>query len=273
MFNFSRSLHNINDWTIQLGITRRHSHSYYGQKVKVQRVIPHPQYNLEIIHDNDIALFQLATRVAFHEHLLPVCLPPPDITELEPGTMCTVIGWGKKEDKKGKFIWSRTSSIDDPFKKKCVVCSKCILWANRQWGPSSGVESRFVQRMVGSTECNSGYDLCWILRGRQRCVSGEPWRKTTRKANILKLTLQFGSRATAVVHYCAVIQTIVNGTLWLASFRGASNVQTPNCQGFMPMSQSISHGFYKTCKIIQMSRWAIQTRMLARNLWQNINSN
>lgn len=58
-FFISISLHHINSWTIQLGITRRHSHTYYGQKVKVQRVIPHPHYNLEITHDNDIALFQV----------------------------------------------------------------------------------------------------------------------------------------------------------------------------------------------------------------------
>ncbi|XP_059616149.1 uncharacterized protein LOC132261342 [Phlebotomus argentipes] len=88
----------INDWTIQLGMTRRHSHTYYGQKVKVRRVIPHPLYNSFVAHDNDIALFQLSTRVAFHEHLLPVCLPPP-LKEIKPGTHCTVIGWGKKEDK------------------------------------------------------------------------------------------------------------------------------------------------------------------------------
>lgn len=55
----SKSLHNINSWTIQLGITRRNSHTYYGQKVKVQRVLPHPHYNFEVMHDNDIALFQV----------------------------------------------------------------------------------------------------------------------------------------------------------------------------------------------------------------------
>ncbi|XP_053688242.1 uncharacterized protein LOC128737595 [Sabethes cyaneus] len=94
----NHTMRNVNDWTIQLGITRRHSHAYYGQRVKVKTVIPHPMYNLYIPHDNDIALFQLATRVAFHEHLLPVCLPPPHIRELLPGTNCTVVGWGKRED-------------------------------------------------------------------------------------------------------------------------------------------------------------------------------
>ncbi|XP_072154479.1 brain-specific serine protease 4-like [Bemisia tabaci] len=84
-------------WTIQLGITRRDAHSYMGQKMKVHRVISHPQYNVGVAHDNDVALFQLKTKVEFHEHLVPVCLPPPNY-ELAPGTMCTVIGWGKTDD-------------------------------------------------------------------------------------------------------------------------------------------------------------------------------
>lgn len=45
---------------------------------------------------------QLASRVTFHEHLLPVCLPSPN-RELEPGTTCTVIGWGKKDEYGSKY--------------------------------------------------------------------------------------------------------------------------------------------------------------------------
>lgn len=60
---FSLSLNKIDDWTIQLGITRRNSHTYYGQKVKVQRLIPHPLYNVDIMHDNDIALIQVIQSV------------------------------------------------------------------------------------------------------------------------------------------------------------------------------------------------------------------
>ncbi|XP_011639494.1 atrial natriuretic peptide-converting enzyme-like, partial [Pogonomyrmex barbatus] len=51
----------ISGWTIQLGITRRLSHTYLGQKLKVKRVIPHPNYNLGVAHDNDVALFQVNT--------------------------------------------------------------------------------------------------------------------------------------------------------------------------------------------------------------------
>lgn len=86
-----------------MGITRRHAHSYYGQKMKVKRVVPHPFYNVGVAHDNDVALFQLSSRVTFHEHLLPVCLPPAN-KHLIPGTVCTVIGWGKKEDTGSKLF-------------------------------------------------------------------------------------------------------------------------------------------------------------------------
>jgi hypothetical protein len=56
---FSHTLQNLNDWTIQLGMTRRHSHAHYGQRIKVKKVIPHPQYSQYVAHDNDIALFQV----------------------------------------------------------------------------------------------------------------------------------------------------------------------------------------------------------------------
>lgn len=46
-------------WTVQLGMTRRHAHSYFGQKVKVRRVVPHPMHNKGVTHDNDVALFQV----------------------------------------------------------------------------------------------------------------------------------------------------------------------------------------------------------------------
>ncbi|XP_076662146.1 uncharacterized protein LOC143365660 [Halictus rubicundus] len=90
-YNYS----DVSGWTIQLGITRRHSHTYLGQKLKVKKVVPHPNYNLGIAYDNDVALFQLEKRVQFHDDLRPVCLPPAN-KPLVPGTVCTVIGWGKK---------------------------------------------------------------------------------------------------------------------------------------------------------------------------------
>ncbi|XP_037953318.1 uncharacterized protein LOC119683609 isoform X2 [Teleopsis dalmanni] len=115
----------LEDWTIQLGVTRRNSFTYSGQKVKVRTVIPHPQYNTAIAHDNDIALFQLATRVAFHEHLLPVCLPPPGLKQLKPGQLCTVIGWGKREDKDPKSTYEPIiNEVEVPIIKR----QQCDEW-------------------------------------------------------------------------------------------------------------------------------------------------
>ncbi|XP_050092170.1 uncharacterized protein LOC126575496 [Anopheles aquasalis] len=124
----NQTMRNVNDWTIQLGITRRHSHSYYSQKVKVKTVIPHPLYNLLIPHDNDIALFQLATRVAFHEHLLPVCLPPPHIRELPTGINCTVVGWGKREERNSTPNGASYEPTLNEVTVPIVSRSMCIDW-------------------------------------------------------------------------------------------------------------------------------------------------
>lgn len=62
--NFSHS--DVSGWTIQLGITRRHSHTYLGQKLKVRRVVPHPNYNMGVAHDNDVALFQVMAQIRFY---------------------------------------------------------------------------------------------------------------------------------------------------------------------------------------------------------------
>lgn len=68
--DFSHS--EVSGWTIQLGITRRLSHSYFGQKLKVKRVIPHPYYNLGVAHDNDVALFQVNTYL-FADYVFNYC--------------------------------------------------------------------------------------------------------------------------------------------------------------------------------------------------------
>ncbi|KAF6214052.1 hypothetical protein GE061_011783 [Apolygus lucorum] len=120
--NFSHG--DTSGWTIQLGITRRHSHSFFGQKAKVKRVVPHPQYNIGINHDNDVALFQLQNKVAFHEHLRPVCLPEPDRL-LEPGTNCTVIGWGRKEDSNLSEYEAEVNEVQVPVLNRSL-CNKWL---------------------------------------------------------------------------------------------------------------------------------------------------
>lgn len=57
MHSFSQT--EVSGWTIQMGITRRHAHTYLGKKLKVEMVVPHPGYKTEANHDNDIALFKV----------------------------------------------------------------------------------------------------------------------------------------------------------------------------------------------------------------------
>ncbi|XP_046818808.1 uncharacterized protein LOC124424171 isoform X1 [Vespa crabro] len=117
------SLSDVSGWTIQLGITRRHSHTYLGQKLKIKRVIRHPDYSLGVVHDNDVALCQLEKRVQFHEHLRPVCLPNAT-TNLAPATLCTVIGWGKKNDTQEAEYEPAVNEVQVPVLNRQV----CNMW-------------------------------------------------------------------------------------------------------------------------------------------------
>jgi corin len=134
-FFLFRSHSDVSGWTIQLGITRRHAHAFYGQKMKVKNVVPHPLYNLGVAHDNDVALFQLSSRVDFHEHLLPVCLPPAN-KQLHPGTICTVIGWGKKEDTGMSEYEPEVNEVEVPVLNRDL----CNAWLeNRELNVTDGM--------------------------------------------------------------------------------------------------------------------------------------
>ncbi|PNF19617.1 hypothetical protein B7P43_G03230 [Cryptotermes secundus] len=139
---------NADGWTIQLGITRRHAHSYFGQKMKVQRVVPHPMYNMGVAHDNDVALFQLKSRVAFHEHLLPVCLPQPN-HELAPGTLCTVIGWGKREDKDASEYEPAVNEVQVPVLNRDL----CNVWLQHR-------DLNVTEGMICAGYAEGGKDAC-----------------------------------------------------------------------------------------------------------------
>jgi len=193
--SFSHS--DVSGWTIQLGITRRLSHTYLGQKMKVKQVIPHPNYNLGIAHDNDVALFQvngyfvshepciwllinwyqnasdaayhiianlslaltlecwlqLERRVQYHEHLRPVCLPTV-ATNLTPGTICTVIGWGKKNDTECEYRQPRKRCFTIEFSLRISRSSilsvsprNCLSWAHT-WSKTVIILSLCPRRRV-----------------------------------------------------------------------------------------------------------------------------
>ncbi|KAF9795901.1 hypothetical protein SFRURICE_017765 [Spodoptera frugiperda] len=138
----------VNGWTIQLGITRRRSHAYYGQKVKVKRVAPHPQYNSGIAHDNDIALFQLSVRVRYHEQVSPVCLPPASRV-LKPGTLCTVIGWGKRDDKELSEYEPAVNEVEVPVLNRDL----CNQWLEHR-------DLNVTEGMICAGYPEGGKDAC-----------------------------------------------------------------------------------------------------------------
>lgn len=83
---------------------------------------------------SSIFLLQLESRVTFHEHLLPVCLPPPNY-ELAPGTVCTVIGWGKRADRDGEYWQYRicciVSAVHHLLYNACSTASAvwCLMYS------------------------------------------------------------------------------------------------------------------------------------------------
>lgn len=59
-----------------------------------QTALMHRDFNLYSI-DADIALLKLSRRVVVNEHVMPACLPMRG-QELPPGSLCKVLGWGKR---------------------------------------------------------------------------------------------------------------------------------------------------------------------------------
>ncbi|XP_062382619.1 brain-specific serine protease 4-like [Sardina pilchardus] len=64
-----------------------------GRKVKLKRVVPHPDYRDGDIVYNDIALVQLQEAVSFSDTVQPVLLPSPR-DQFSPHTECWITGWG-----------------------------------------------------------------------------------------------------------------------------------------------------------------------------------
>lgn len=58
----------------------------------IRRILLHPKYD-QFTSDNDIALLELSSPVAFNDLVQPVCIPSPSHT-FKTGTSCHVTGWG-----------------------------------------------------------------------------------------------------------------------------------------------------------------------------------
>ncbi|XP_044291424.1 coagulation factor X-like isoform X2 [Varanus komodoensis] len=93
-------LDTVNPYQVTVGDFDKYKRERDEQKVRVQQYWRHPQYDSSN-YNNDIALIQLTSDVAFTTHVLPICLPSPDLATLlmegkEPGM---VSGWGSTHSK------------------------------------------------------------------------------------------------------------------------------------------------------------------------------
>ncbi|XP_042314111.1 coagulation factor X-like [Sceloporus undulatus] len=70
------------------------------QKVRVRQFWRHPQYDSDN-YNNDIALIRLTSDVVFSQHVLPICLPSPNLAALliEEQSQGMVSGWGATHTK------------------------------------------------------------------------------------------------------------------------------------------------------------------------------
>lgn len=71
----------------------------YERSFRIDRVLVHPEFRRHGPYSNDIAIIKVKTSVInFNSHVKPICLPSKEDTS-NPGTWCTVSGWGAQNGK------------------------------------------------------------------------------------------------------------------------------------------------------------------------------
>ncbi|XP_067414589.1 mast cell protease 1A-like [Emydura macquarii macquarii] len=83
---------NLGNITVLLGAHNIAIEEPGRQEIRVRRRIPHPDYNDETF-ENDIMLLELECLAQLNEWVRPIALPKVT-RRVEPGTRCSVAGWG-----------------------------------------------------------------------------------------------------------------------------------------------------------------------------------
>lgn len=211
---------------------------------------------------NSFYSLQLSKRVAFHEHLLPVCLPPPGLEELKPGTVCTVIGWGKREDKKGKH----SHSIQKVITKKWIAHCQDLLWLSEC--PFEAAFSASYEPTVNEVEvpilprnlCNEWLVQLNVTEGMICAGYAEGKRRHRKWYGFILVThhnlhILIGGKDACQGDsggpLLCNIPTIARSSSSAASCHGAWNAPAPNCPVFTLMCPNTSIGYWKQCKPIR----------------------
>ena len=81
------------DFFIAAGIVKAKDFSSNLQKVYVERIIIHEEYNSKYVN-NDIAILKLKTSLIFNDHVQPACLPDTSFAPEKSGGVGIVSGFG-----------------------------------------------------------------------------------------------------------------------------------------------------------------------------------
>ncbi|KAF7471315.1 putative serine protease 47 [Marmota monax] len=87
------------DYEVLLGNTQLYQHTQHTQKMLVNQIITHPDFEKLYVFGSDIAMLQLHLPVNFTPYVVPVCLPHADM-QLPSQTSCWITGWGRLSEKK-----------------------------------------------------------------------------------------------------------------------------------------------------------------------------
>lgn len=81
MIWFDLTRFDASDVTIRLGEYDFDKRSSHERDFRVAKIFMHEQYDRRT-YNNDIAILKLETKVAFTQHIWPICLPPSNLPDL-----------------------------------------------------------------------------------------------------------------------------------------------------------------------------------------------
>ncbi|XP_032891514.1 granzyme K-like [Amblyraja radiata] len=145
-----------------LGINSLESNENSKQVLKVKHKIPHECFNTET-KEYDIMLLQLGSNVKFNKDVKVLKLPKTKVTDVKPGTSCSVAGWGKTstcsknnsdtlQEVKLKVIDRKTCNSKDYYNNDPEVTQDMICV-----GDSEGRGDSCVGDSGGPLICNKKY--------------------------------------------------------------------------------------------------------------------
>ncbi|XP_057684920.1 suppressor of tumorigenicity 14 protein homolog [Corythoichthys intestinalis] len=88
--------HQPDTWFAYMGLHTQRNIGNTVEKRNIKRIIPHPNYN-DYTFDNDIALMELESPVAYSDFIQPICLPAAQ-HDFPVGSTVTITGWGAQRE-------------------------------------------------------------------------------------------------------------------------------------------------------------------------------